>query len=72
MVNTFVDGAVRRTMPNRLSTEAVSMVCSAGTSTRNNECSGRNGIFACMTSMCASSASDDGGVVDIMNNLVGS
>jgi len=63
VVNMFVDGAVGRTMPNRLSTEAVSMVCSAGTSTRNNECSGRNGILACIRSVCASSASDGGGVV---------
>jgi len=68
----FVDDAVQRTMPNRLSTEAVSMVCSAGTSTRNNECSGRNGILACIRGVCASSASNDGGVVDNnMNNVVG-
>lgn len=33
-----------RTMPKRFSTEVVSMVCNAGTSTRNNECSGRKGI----------------------------
>lgn len=31
-------------MPKRFSTLLVSMVCSAGTSTRRSECSGRKGI----------------------------
>lgn len=39
-----VDPCMRRTMPNKLSTDAVSMVCSAGTSTFSNENSGRNGM----------------------------
>jgi hypothetical protein len=32
-------------MPKRFSTLRVSMVCSAGTSTRNSECSGRKGML---------------------------
>lgn len=32
-------------MPNRFSTLRVSMVCSAGTSTRSSECSGRKGML---------------------------
>jgi hypothetical protein len=32
-------------MPKRFSTESVSTVASAGTSTRNNECCGRKGIL---------------------------
>lgn len=33
-------------MPNRFSTELVSMVWKAGTSTDSNECSGRKGMVA--------------------------
>ena len=33
-------------MPKRFSTELVSIVCSAGTSTRSSECEGLNGMAA--------------------------
>lgn len=36
-------------MPNRFSTDVVSMVCRAGTSTRSNECCGRKGIVSWST-----------------------
>ena len=39
---------VELTIPKRFSTDVVSMVCSAGTSTRNNECSGRKGMVVCV------------------------
>lgn len=44
-MNGIVSSARERTMPKRFSTLEVSMVCSAGTSTRNSECSGRKGMI---------------------------
>jgi hypothetical protein len=41
----FPGARVGLTMPKRFSTLRVSMVCSAGTSTRNSECSGLKGII---------------------------
>ena len=46
MLIQVVEPAVERTIPKRFSTDEVSIVWSAGTSTRNNECSGRKGMLA--------------------------
>jgi hypothetical protein len=52
-------------MPKRFSTLRVSMVCNAGTSTRNSECSGLKGILvvvlvewrgSCLGAVCGETA----------------